>query len=896
MYYKVSFYDYELGYYVPYDKILHGFTIHETIDDTLDFATIVCHTDAEDKFKLWQSVKVEVWNGNFEEGEADFKKCFLIADIDATERHTIEKSFVCTITSIEPTKYLEKVICSSMSFTNKEDSLLQQLEKALINAEPIEDGQSPRFRLSQRLKNRLSGINGEDFFFTKPTLREILDGMLSVINCRAEVHEITDFNSIEIDYYDLNEVKSRIEILEVLNKQTIQNIEYLGSDIEAYGDNSFSGSREAIYHPSPNGWDTFKTDETELTTENAVIKTVYPIEEIKEFIIPITYILLKQDNWNSQPDSSEEITKLVDISSNVVDEETYNILPNWKFDVTNPDKDKTHILYKENTIFYRRGETSIQGSGLKTRIFFKTQTILENAIKNALWKQGAFEDYLAEHPDVYRVNEIEKLVNFKFLETIFRIRYVPYINLHARISKVGYKDVPSTIIDNQSEKIIDLERYGGNLYGTINRLGNKELKIDRKLYSINDDYNIGDITADGYVLTSKDLALYNGFIKAHYEFTKDFGKLNEKISINREKRIYNIPLESFVRDILIKEYIIADLGPSSETHPFIAEFIKTFNDQERNPITNALVQTEYEDNIIVKRWITTTNTNYTVEASSGDQPVNQSYLPDASNYQDGTIGRVYNNALEVAYFKVESVQEQGTFNSNLYELSVVPYTMATSLLFAFKFDDNYSAGISSDHKLFGVIGGRLQVPNPYVNSKGEYDKIHIRLFNDKSKIQSTDYNIIKLLPKTEEYYYESVIKHFDKTFSIKKDAFEHHSFTVQLEIVSNNPNIIIGFAIARLNALVQGNVNNLRLYASFTEKYALLNNQKPLGELVPNAYIGVMGENSITAGGEFIYSNLDKLASWGITDENDNLLIGVNKIGDADIKNVVHFVYRSVRN
>lgn len=896
MYYKVSFYDCELGYYVPYDKILHGFTIHETIDDTLDFVTIVCHTDAEDKFKLWQSVKVEAWNGNFEEGEADFKKCFLIADIDVTERHTIEKSFVCTITSIEPTKYLEKVICSSMSFTNKEDSLLQQLEKALINAEPIEDGQSPRFRLSQRLKNKLSGINGEDFFFTKPTLREILDGMLSVINCRAEAHEITDFNSIEIDYYDLNEVKSKIEILEVLNKQTIQNIEYLGTDIEAYGDNSFSGSREAIYHPSPNGWDTFKTDETELTTENAVIKTVYPIEEIKEFWIPVTYILSIRDNWNSQPDSSEEITKLVDISSNVVSEEIYNILPNWDGGITQPDYNKyqTNNLYKENTIYYRRGETNIQGSGLKTKIFFDVQTNLENAIKNALWKQGAFEDYLAEHPDVYQVDEIEKLVNFKFLETIFRIRYVPYINLHARISKVGYKDVPSTIIDNQSEKIIDLERYGGNLYGTINRLGNKELKIDRKLYSINDDYNIGDITADEYVLTSKDLALYNGFIKAHYEFTKDFGKLNEKISINREKRIYNIPLESFVRDNLIKEYIVADFVPNGASNILLSEFLKTFDLRENKPITNALVQTEYEDNIIVKRWITTTNTNYTVEASSGDQPVNQSYLPDASNYQDGTIGRVYNNALEVAYFKVESVQEQGTFNSNLYELSVVPYTTATSMLFKFRFDDNYSVGTSSSNRIFGLIGGRLQVPNPYVNSKGEYDKIHIRLFNDSDMTKPPIYDVIKDLPKTEEYYYNLVTKHFDKTYQIKKDAFEHHQFTIQFEIVSNNPNIIIGFAIAKLNALLKTQKEDLKIYVSTNERYAITENRKVKGVLETNQQITTT-DNSIIVDGDTLQTNQSNIKSWGIADSEGNLLIGVNK-DDDDIPTQVYFSNKTTRN
>ena len=243
---------------------------------------MVAYSDKDELVKVWQSVRISVWDGKEPEGEPTYRKWFLVADIDTNKPSRPAPYFSHTLTLIEPTKYLEKVVCSSMSYTNKEDTLLDQLEKALINAEPIEDGQSPRFRLSQRLKNRLSGINGEDFFFTKPTLREVLDGMLEVVNCRVKVNEITDFNDIEIDYYDLNEVKEQIELNNVVNKEFIHNIEYLGSDIEAYGDNSFSGNREAIYHPSPNGWDTFKTNEATLTNENAAISTEFPIEEIKK--------------------------------------------------------------------------------------------------------------------------------------------------------------------------------------------------------------------------------------------------------------------------------------------------------------------------------------------------------------------------------------------------------------------------------------------------------------------------------------------------------------------------------------------------------------------------------------------------------------------------------------
>jgi len=92
----------------------------------------------------------------------------------------------------------------------------------LINAEPIRVGEEPRFKLAQKLKERLTGVKGEDFFFTKPLLREVLDEMLSVVGFRVYVKEITDFSYIEIDYYDLNEVENQIELQDVLiNKQYI---------------------------------------------------------------------------------------------------------------------------------------------------------------------------------------------------------------------------------------------------------------------------------------------------------------------------------------------------------------------------------------------------------------------------------------------------------------------------------------------------------------------------------------------------------------------------------------------------------------------------------------------------------------------------------------------------
>ena len=72
-----------------------------------------------------------------------------------------------------------------MSFTNKDDTLIQQLEKLLYKVEITST--SPRFTLSSDLKSRLANVPGEEFFFEPNNLRNVLDEMLSVVGIRCKL-------------------------------------------------------------------------------------------------------------------------------------------------------------------------------------------------------------------------------------------------------------------------------------------------------------------------------------------------------------------------------------------------------------------------------------------------------------------------------------------------------------------------------------------------------------------------------------------------------------------------------------------------------------------------------------------------------------------------------------
>lgn len=877
--------------YIGISKTLQGYTINEIIDDTLDSATIVVNNSDENFFELWDSVRL---------GAGNSLKCFLVADIDTKRRNVLNSNLIWqhTISLIETTKYLEKIYCSSMSFTNKSDNLLQQLEKALINAEVLEVGKTPRFRLSNALKDRLANEPMRDFTFEKSTLREILDGMLGALDLRCEVYEITDFNDIVIDYFDKNARNNLIDLGEILGKKSVENLEYLGSDIESYAENAFTGSKSAIYHPSKNGWDTFKTNEATLTTNNAVMSTNFPIEEIKEFIVKCLFQIEYTGDGGSETIISPTYSDF-NIISNVVNNEVYDILKNFN-EAPPMVSYKTKTLYKENTIYYTRGETRVQFEKVSS-LFFTAQNIIA-AIRNAIWKSGVVEQFLLANSipinldTDYQYVQVN-LMSYNILTIAFRAKYIPYINAHTRISKTNYSKVPSTIIDNQSDKTVDLERYGDNLKATVNRLGNKTLTVDKVHHDMEDVWQVQDYTADGYVLTKKTIALHNHIIKTHYEFTKDFASKNERIGIDRAKKIYNIPLENFVRDVLIKEYMIASFDGAIVDNGLSTLFGRIFGG-EKLSITNALVRTEFISTDY--KWqATTPQSSFVAEGESGDNPANPIYLPPANSFQLGDYGRVkFNVPIDVhpdgylyAYFEI--VIAEGF--SDWLELSVAPYAMATSLHFRFRFQDNFSAGMSIENQ---VIGGKKVIPNPYVNSFGEHNKIRIILLNDKLATRSEAYDDIKHLPKTNINWYDNALKAIDKTYIIEKDAYERMQYVYQLEVLSSDPNIIIGNAIAKLHPMVNDVDYDLQLFASTQYRYSANDTKAKGGSL---SQVTWTYDSNVLTLVEKVYPynpvNFDaSVTSWCLADSYGNILVAVNKVGSEIIKNQVRFSHKTSRN
>ena len=152
---------------------------------------------------------------------------------------------------------------------------------------------------------------------------------------------------------------------------------------------------------------------------------------------------------------------------------------------------------------------------------------------------------------------------------LFSVNYQPYCDSVVKIEKsnvVGNVKNLSTI-KNQSDRTIDASKYYDSQISLCNRLGNDEMTLDVIIDSTLDIseagvkrlWNLGDyitMASHNWTLTKRELETYsNDKIKARYYLSKDYNASNSAININRDKRLYGIPLSNFVdRYILIETF------------------------------------------------------------------------------------------------------------------------------------------------------------------------------------------------------------------------------------------------------------------------------------------------------------------------------------------------------
>ena len=134
----------------------------------------------------------------------------------------------------------------------------------------------------------------------------------------------------------------------------------------------------------------------------------------------------------------------------------------------------------------------------------------------------------------------------------FQSEFIPRIDTLIEVSKPGVYDndrLKIGILDGQNANSIDIVRHGRTLGSLARRTGNEELMLDFHC----DDFShlmpvMGKFSGltgrnsylNGYVITKREHSVYDNQIKVRYYCTKDYQAINERIGVNREKRLYEI--------------------------------------------------------------------------------------------------------------------------------------------------------------------------------------------------------------------------------------------------------------------------------------------------------------------------------------------------------------------
>lgn len=738
--------------------ILNGYVVSNKADNTLNSATVVFYDISNKPLEPFTLVR------------QDFIDYFIFSD--TVEQYTyiepIKYMHTCVLVSL--TKILEKFYNQSHYDTDIESrSIYNQVERFVNNMNCIIGNAFSVINSKYTYQLILSGdwakmrlYSAEEIIVEERTIREILNYILSPTNCRIIVSGLdyvqeTSVINIKLSFIDMN---TRID----------GNIsDFLKITADNDGDEFFGSITSSVKNGRTNTTihqiDTAKTTSTVTAdTNNRIILFSEPIEYIKDFKVAgnvsVNVLWYSQNPLVPEP-ISQQITftskDFINATDFFVDKEYWDILGE---------------IEKRSYLYYQRGATSTDLSiTYKDLIITKPQYV--DFLKTVY---GIYIENNYTPPQGYEFGNVTTISPDDIDSFIFDYSYVATIDCVVSSTKQrqDFRATSLTLIDNQSDGQIDLLRYGVNLGGKARRLGNNKLTIDCKINYLEDLkplFTTIQFENEPYVLTSLTYATYKrspliGFYQVNYEFSKNFNAINSKVGVDKEKRIYKIPLEGFKNLIPFKTFTC--IGFSNKFN-MIEDFCR--------PTTQNILARNIAVHLVANTTVPT--------------PANERSKIDFCKIAVSTIGTGYDKYLL---------------------LPCAAFSTGKQINLKTQFFDNYSSGLSitQNRSVFSWIGGKKVAYNPYVNNLGKAYKFKAEFgtfFEARtlSQIQAQP-TFVGNPDKFEKY--ATII------FNYEKDRAESLLFQYINEIMSIDKDIIVGNEITKNMAIFTGEITDAWVYTS----------------------------------------------------------------------------------
>lgn len=517
--------------------VKRGFQITERLDEELDSGIIIVTNDKEFVYLPNSKVRITVGSKVY---------AFIVNSDDSILISKQTGIYQHTIGLIEATKILERYVIDDLSFTQPVDgtvkytlaNVLERLKDITPTASVTDISETRLFTIDTGVLNELD-IPAPQFVFSGYTLLQAINEVLKYVN---KIARIKEFWVLTADNF--NSLNNLISLNDKISSSLSNNGDFYVNRIESHVENGIGNNIE-IYPQEPL-YMSFTSTEGTLTTENMVLTLDKPIYSIEKLILQVP--MYKQGT------AGYLYSKELDITDYIVEQSIYDILPLIK-DIDNP-------IAKSNRVFYKKGDNKIQGFGKPAAVFFGllTTTVFENI---------ATELNAITEVKYGTTNEVGLFISgADVLEGKygFRVHYYPYVtSRNSIIRDIAFYNNKESLIINQSAKTLDVGRLFDNLKGTINRLSNGDMLVEKIVNNISDKYNIGQYTSDKYVATIIETQIFDDtIIKTKAQFTKNFNRLSQFIGIDSELRQYAIPMDETINRNIIYDDIV-EIGFTQQT-------------------------------------------------------------------------------------------------------------------------------------------------------------------------------------------------------------------------------------------------------------------------------------------------------------------------------------------
>lgn len=547
--YTINIYEKALTTTIYPDMLAETFKLDESLDSSV---ITIPRSTRKTPFKRFSRVNIVKTDGYSNSITTDWLIYSTKVDIGAKGT---SNTYNHTLAMIEPTKWLEKFIIGTKTFTQPLGGTQITLDEAvdqIIALTPflpkILQQDTRLIELDSTFRSKIEDFKLPQIFFDKKNAREIFIGLFKVVNAIPRI------------YYDLTEQPHWKLKGDFINQRQLKfstDFEAIDYNSSASGDNfaqkaqmfhentvpeNFDKNTPNVFANSITEYITFRSDEIIVGEDNMKLILAHKLKE---------FVSLEIFSQKASPELDEDI----DLTDYVYNKNVYDLL---RCDILDVVEDDIYDKAKSNSVYWQYGNNSIDGFN-STFNLFDTGLPLDNILDDV--------EYTTSF-----TNDINSYT--------FKVTYIPLIqNMRSeqyRVDRDRYEltsdmfDNMSSIQLNPSERINDLYDLTSNLYGQIQRIGVDTVSFSRKHYNIatydpdtntGGIYSLGDYTEDNFFITKVEVLYYRSFAIARYEASRDWNRLAQFIQLDKEFRPYEISLTktdfNLKRDITIPlKYVI----------------------------------------------------------------------------------------------------------------------------------------------------------------------------------------------------------------------------------------------------------------------------------------------------------------------------------------------------